>query len=144
MFFGKIEALKQYISSDCFMGVSNLLSKSLKGEIPFNEWILLENEMKAILLDKSNKAADTMEFHKLFSDIHITIQGRDIIYTCDNCSEVIQEYQEMVDYGLYKATDSINEFINDAGHFVLIGRDEAHCNILNEHSIKLVIKLKYA
>lgn len=120
----------------------NEFIKSVKNKnIEFDKWYCLdENEkIKALLLNKSNSNSDIKEYHKLNTDIHITIKGKDRIYIGSSDYIEIDNKIDENDYCLVNSK-TINEFSVNENEIVIINPGVIHCNILEKESIKIVIK----
>ncbi len=109
-----------------------------------NEWEFFDDEVlvKAVALSRSNYREGVLEFHKSYTDLHITIEGLDIMYTSHEISETIEPYQEAGDYALV-LSPTLNANKIPPGHFILIPPNEIHANQLEgENPLKVVFKLK--
>ena len=142
MIKGKFEDLTQLIGLESFDKVAYFIAQLKLGSIGANQWVYFDHQQyfKAIGLATSNLNDSVKEYHKKFSDIHILIKGSDDIFLGENVLEVVEPYQEALDYSLVKATTS--GIINIIpGDFVIIEPEEIHCNVIAENSLKLVVKI---
>lgn len=109
--------------------------------IEFEKWYYVnENKkIKLIVLNKSNSGNDVKEYHKLNTDFHITIKGKDKIYIGNSDFIEIDNKIMEDDYCLVKAK-TINEISVNENELLMINPEVVHCNILEKESIKMVIK----
>lgn len=144
MLTGNLQLLQSYTGEKTFYAIADFNRKALKGLYPKGEWIFIDNVagIKALVLDRSNDSDALKEFHRLFIDIHIPLKGSDRFFLADEITEVVQSYQQEPDYSIVKA-DTSREILLAVGDFVLVEPGEVHCNILDQGSIKTVIKLPF-
>lgn len=142
MITGKLEDLKDFIDFDNFNKIVNFVESAKSNNVKVGEWNFLNDaSLKAIVLNKSNMETDVKEFHKIYTDVHITIIGVDTLFLGNEISEIVEEYQENGDYSLVKSeTIASNEIYPN--HFGILNPEEIHCNILQENSLKVVVKIK--
>jgi YhcH/YjgK/YiaL family protein len=144
MITGKLEDLKDFIEIDIFNTIMAFISEVKSGEAEINQWKFFdENQfLKAVTLNKSNKQDDVKEYHKAYTDIHITLSGVDTIFIGNHATEIIEEYQELKDYSLVKAVSVSSKKIFP-NNFAFIKPKVIHCNVLEDQDpLKVVIKIK--
>ncbi|MBJ2126456.1 YhcH/YjgK/YiaL family protein [Flavobacterium sp. IB48] len=85
-----------------------------------------------------------LEAHKQLMDIHISLEGEDIVAFADVFSEVkeYQAYDELNDFALY-TSDYIKKFSIPKGYFCIIPNNFAHMALYEGHSDvkKVVVKM---
>lgn len=142
MITGKLDDLKNHIDIEFFNKIISFVKNAKSNDVTIGEWNLLnEDSLKAIVLNKSNTETDVKEYHKVYTDVHITLDGLDTMFIGNQITETVDEYQENGDYSLVRSeTIDSNEILPN--HFMLLKPEEIHCNILNENSLKVVIKIK--
>lgn len=121
--------------------VYNFIESVNKKSIEFDKWYYIDEnkKIKAILLNKSNSSSDIKEYHKLNTDIHITLKGKDKIFIGSSDYIEIDNKIDQDDYCLVNSK-TINEFLLNENEIVIINPGVIHCNILEKESIKIVIK----
>jgi len=142
MIKSKFEDLAGLIELEDFNKIAHFIAQLKSGSVEAGQWIYFDEQQyfKAIGLTTSNLNDSVKEYHKIFSDIHILLKGSDDIFLGENVLEVVEPYQEALDYSLVKATTS--GIINIIpGDFVIIEPEEIHCNVIAENSLKLVVKI---
>jgi beta-galactosidase beta subunit len=139
---GKLDDLKNNIDIDFFNKIMNFVEIVKLNNVSIGEWNMLsEDSLKAIVLNKSNTDSNIKEYHKVYTDVHITIHGLDTMFFGNKIIETVDEYQENGDYSLVKS-ETIGSNKIFPNYFMLLKPEEIHCNILNENSLKVVIKIK--
>ena len=141
---GELNELKNFMKADSFHKVIAYIEQVKEKTAGISEWVFFDGEevVKAIALNKSNYKETVKEFHKTYTDIHITISGVDTIFTGDQVTGVIEPYQESGDYSLVQSP-SVTASKILPGHFAVIPPNEIHSNELaGESPLKVVIKLK--
>jgi beta-galactosidase beta subunit len=144
MITGKLEDLKDFIEINTFNTIMAFISEVRSGKAEINKWHCFdENQfLKAVPLNKSNKQDDVKEYHKIYTDIHITLSGVDTIFIGNRIDEIVEEYQELSDYSLVKALSVSSKKIFP-NHFAIIKSKVLHCNVLEDQDpLKVVIKIK--
>lgn len=85
-----------------------------------------------------------LEAHKKLMDIHITLQGVDVIAYADVFSEVTKhsDYNESDDYALFQSSQ-VKKLIIPMNYFCIIPNNFAHMALYKGHSDvkKIVVKL---
>lgn len=144
MILDSLNNLSKYIDAESFNIILLHLEKLKSGEEELNSWKVFDEDsnLKAIALNNSGDHDALKEYHKIYTDIHITIQGTDVMFIGNEISETQEEYDESKDYGLVKSpTVSSATLLKD--NFALIKPNILHCNILDKpNSLKLVVKIK--
>ncbi|SHG94736.1 YhcH/YjgK/YiaL family protein [Flavobacterium defluvii] len=109
----------------------------------------ISNEITLIPI-QSKKVSESfdeniLEAHKKLMDIHITLNGIDVIAYADVNREVeeYKKYIEADDYALFKS-NTIKEIIIPKGYFCIIPNNFAHMALYKGHSDvkKIVVKLR--
>jgi len=146
MITDRIENIGKY--SLLFSGVSRLIkileSKQLsdinsKESIDGIDLIPIFSDSLSAIFDES-----VLEAHKILMDIHITLEGTDIIAYADlkNEATIFQEYDETNDYLLAKSGE-IKTLTVPKGYFCIIPNTFAHMALYKNHSKvkKMVVKM---
>lgn len=144
MISGNLKDLKNFVDIDIVNIINTFIKEVRFGNVDLNQWKYFDgiDYLKAIPLNKSNKQDDVKEYHKEYTDIHITISGTDTIFIGNVVTEVIEEYQVLNDYSLVNSVTEISEKIFP-DNFVIIKPKTLHCNILEgQDPLKIVIKIK--
>ena len=141
---GTFNLLEATMKAESFQLLQRYIERVKQGTVPVLEWEYFNGEEleKAILLNKSNYNEHIKEYHKAFTDIHITISGEDIIYLGEAITTVAEPYQENGDYCLVESPTTSTAQI-PPGHFAILKPTEIHSNLLSgENALKVVIKFK--
>lgn len=106
------------------------------------KWLDLaeDSSVKAIVLNSSGNSPELMEVHLKYVDIHITLFGKDLLYTCEEDFTDEKCYLPEEDYKLVKA-ESMECSKIDSGQFVVIKTGIPHSNVIMTNSVKMVIKI---
>ena len=106
------------------------------------KWLELaeDSSVKAIVLNSSGHSPELMEVHLKYIDIHITLFGTDLLYTCKEGFIDKKSYLPEEDYQLIKA-ESKECWKIDSGQFAVIKTGIPHSNVLMKDSVKMVIKI---
>ena len=146
MIIDRIENIYKYKS--LFSGIDHLLTflntKSLL--------TIVEKEIHkdiALIPISSDSVSDTfdstvLEAHKTLMDIHITIEGTDVIAYSDLVTEatIFKAYDHVNDY-LLANSNSIKTIEVPTGYFCIIPNNFAHMALFNGHALvkKIVVKM---
>jgi len=147
MITDRIENIGKY--SLLFSGVSRLIkileSKQLsdinsKESIDGIDLIPIFSDSLSAIFDES-----VLEAHKILMDIHITLEGTDIIAYADlkNEATIFQGYDETNDYLLAKSSQ-IKIITVPKGYFCIIPNNFAHMALYDGHANvkKVVVKMQ--
>jgi YhcH/YjgK/YiaL family protein len=143
MILGELSTIGKYIDSKSFDSIMLFINKVKTSDVVIGEWIILGEELKALVLNKSGYNVGVFEAHSVFNDIHIVIDGSDTIYLGDKSRATIKNtYDEIGDYTLYNSHE-ISSCKLSENSFAFIPKEEIHSNqIEGESSKKIVIKIK--
>lgn len=140
MIFDCLKNIKNYSS---LIEFSDLIFEYLEkaSSIAFSEWIEVSPSIKFIKLN-SFSSDDLYEFHKAYTDIHITLQGIDEISIGSKKNlELVKEFNSHADYQQCK-TKKIASLQNTPDFFCAIFPNEPHRNtFIQQNSHKIVFKL---
>lgn len=94
--------------------------------------------------DKSNDKSNILEAHRIWSDIHYTISGKDkIIYKpVDQCLNIFKEYLTDEDYVLFNESE-VDSLTLCEGLFCVIDPSMAHNALIGEKGSVYKIVFKY-
>lgn len=143
MILGELASLKNYTDTMSYNLIVSLIDKVKLNTVPVGEWIILNEDIKGVVLTKSGYNEGVFEAHSIYNDIHIVIEGQDTIYLGDKYSSVVKSvYDEKGDYTLYNSQICSTVKMNK-NMFAFIAKEEIHTNqIEGDLSKKIVIKLK--
>lgn len=116
-------------------------SKNWENE-PFEKFILKPDELFVIhanptLLSKENQV---LEYHKKYLDIHILLEGEEIIghKPLLECTLEKQAFNQEDDFGLFQDTPT-SYFCLKPNHFAIVFPEDAHAPIIGEGKVKKLI-----
>lgn len=140
MITGKVSELGKYIGEDQAKLIREFIQE-VKRDPVFGQFKVLSDQLRGIVLHKSNFKENVFEAHRRDEDIHIVLQGEDLMILGDeDLAEVTTPYVAQDDYTLFNS-ESIGTIKVSADQFVMLMRDEIHTNLItNEETIKIVIK----
>ncbi|MBC8883223.1 YhcH/YjgK/YiaL family protein [Flavobacterium piscinae] len=139
----KMEALHSFFNQNELDFIKKNILRVKQNQINFGEWFIYDESLKLILLNSSNLNDEVKEFHKINTDVHLTISGKDTFYIGDDFYEVLEDNLNDQDYCLVKSnTEHLVEIYEN--QFVIVKPGIIHCNVLDKEAIKLVIKKKNA
>jgi YhcH/YjgK/YiaL family protein len=143
MILGELETLKNHIELKNFDSIIMFIDKVKANDVVIGEWIILNEELKALVLCKSGYVDGVFESHTVFNDIHIVIDGSDTIYLGDKSQSSIKTpYDEKGDYTLY-FSEILTSCKMNKNSFAFIPKEVIHTNqIEGEYSKKIVVKIK--
>jgi len=104
------------------------------------KWEDFGDGVRAVYLVSGAASADVLEFHRVNTDIHLTVRGRDSMHVGSADAETVQLYDPEKDFGLVKAM-APKVYDIEAGHFLLIKPGVPHINLLDAGSGKIVFKI---
>ncbi|GEM_PF-4433480 len=138
-----LDEIKSHIGCEAFIFLQDLLANPSSAEAYIGKWVhFSENKpVKCILLAQSASSKEVMEYHNQYSDIHVTLSGKDRMYVGENVKETIKNFDSVEDYGLVKVRKS-KKYLIRSGSFMLIKPGVLHVNLLESGAIKVVFKLK--
>ncbi|MDX6190126.1 YhcH/YjgK/YiaL family protein [Flavobacterium sp. Fl-318] len=110
---------------------------------------VIDNNITLIPINSESVTAEfngkILEAHKRLMDIHITVEGYDVIAYADVDSEVEEylQYNEADDYALF-TSDLIKKIVVPKGYFCIIPNNFAHMALYDGHVNvkKIVVKLQ--
>lgn len=140
MIIDQLSQIKKYTPHDEL--ISEFVHNVKLNTVITGEWIYLNNEIKALVLIKSNYSENIFESHTKYDDLHIVVNGTDTIFLGDSENALLkEEYNQIGDYTLFTSdTKSTTQIKEDM--FALINKGEIHSNkIEGDFSKKVVIKL---
>lgn len=143
MIEGTLQELKMHLGERSFGLLMSYIEKTKAQPGSVGEWTFFDDEKlaKAILLNKSNYKEGVKEYHKAFTDLHITLYGSDTIFTGEDVIETIEAYQQAGDYALVNAPTTGSSIINP-DNFAIIVPNQIHANELKgDNPLKIVCKL---
>lgn len=141
---GAFNELETMMKASSFQLLEQFVDRVKKGAVPVLEWEYFNGDEleKAIVLNKSNYQEKIKEYHRAFTDIHITLSGEDTIFLGDEISAITEPYQENGDYCLVESP-TVNTARIPPGHFAILKPTEIHSNLLaGNNPLKVVIKFK--
>ncbi len=141
MIFGKIENLAFHLRH--LENVNKLLDSLLDWRsMDHDFWYDFAPKIRGIRLLDWNRNENVFESHKYHVDLHLTLDGTDIIRFCEsNDIEVISPYDSDKDCSLFRVSE-FREIALRTGEWALIFPDEVHRNYFaDEVTEKLVVKL---
>lgn len=141
MTIGYLKDLAKFIPADCAASVHTFIENVKLQKAGVGEWIILQPEMKALLLESSAYNAGVFESNKIFRDIHIVLRGTDTLYLGSMEYELKNEYVETGDYTLFNSEIAASVKLNE-NMFAIIEQGLLHSNHLEPGSQKIVIKIK--
>jgi YhcH/YjgK/YiaL family protein len=131
--FREINQLVDVISKQSLQEISEKVSKGDITLIPLHSEGVSENFDPTIL-----------ESHKVLMDIHITLEGLDVIAFSDleNETRPVKDYDDANDYSL-STSDTIKILSVPAGYFCIIPNNFAHMALYKGHRDvkKIVVKM---
>lgn len=142
MIFDHVNNLEHYGSvNSLFNSVRSVINDITAFE--FNKWIVINNRLKLIRLDRFSEG-EIFEFHKKYIDVHITIDGIDELFLGDSMkSKLIGGFDTEKDYQLSEAA-SILSVKSTSGFFTAFIPGELHRNkFIEDNTTKVVCKLAY-
>ncbi len=144
MITGKLQELQDHLTAEEYQSVHDFVEKAKSDGIIANDWnpISVGRIERAIVLNERGSEPHMKEFHKIFSDIHITIEGLDKLFIGTQIDEVISEYDEDKDFSLVKSPTTTTLELKPI-EFALIRPGLLHINSLGKDSRKIVFKLRY-
>lgn len=142
MISGNIVDLKNYIDAKKAQLIISFLEELKSSDMKIGEWIFLSDDLKVLLLDKSNYVKGVYEAHKVYKDVHIVIKGLDTLHFANQeISNESKVYDEQADYSLFNSEDlfSVKLLPNS---FTIINQNEQHTNQIEDSlTLKLVAKI---
>jgi beta-galactosidase beta subunit len=137
--------LPQSKLADCFPESAReaalaFADEARKGQKTPGNWEDFGSGIRAVYLVSGAASADVLEFHRINTDIHLTVNGRDSMHVGSADAETVQPYDQDKDFGLVKAV-SPKVFSIGQGHFLLIKPCVPHINLLDAGSGKIVFKI---
>ena len=146
MITDKIENLMLY--SKMYPEINELIGILKKNELDFLSEKLITANLTLIPISSKETSSTfdntLLEAHKRLMDIHITLQGVDVIAYADVFTEVDnhQEYNESDDYALFKS-NQIKTITLPENYFCIIPNNFAHMALYKGHLNvkKVVVKL---
>lgn len=142
MIVGDIKDIFMHIGEEDALIVNNYIEEANKNR-EYGVWTELSEGLRGLTLNKSGFKENIFEYHQIYQDIHITLEGVDKIFLGNNVGKSsIQVYDEKNDYALF-SSNKICEIEILPNSFVIINPFELHTNkIKNDNTIKVVIKRK--
>ena len=142
--------LGQYIKTPARKVIESFINAIDETSIPGNYHLLNDEIYANIILDKTKKLTDcSIESHDLYTDIHITLLGSEIIRVYDRkCLETKVDYNPLKDIQFYHDSNNYSSIVvNRPGFFTMLLPRDAHrpmesVDNLPEPIIKVVIKIK--
>ncbi|MEP0986291.1 YhcH/YjgK/YiaL family protein [Ekhidna sp.] len=132
--------LKNFISSFTNARVEELLSIDWNDR-EIGRWYDLGGNNKLIFLDRGTSEADIKEYHKVYTDIHIVLEGKDFIQIGSSIENYIEEYNATDDYALVKS-HTTDEVVLEENEMLLLEPYQLHSNFLSKDSRKVVLKIE--
>lgn len=139
----KVSDINRFLGLNALHYLHELLNQVDTNDYQIGKWKFFSEDIcsKCVILNKSSETPEIMEYHKEYSDIHITLLGRDKMLVGGEVSEIVQDYSRDSDFGLVKV-ENFKEQLISKGEFILLEPEIPHVNLLEPGSIKVVFKIK--
>lgn len=142
MLYDRFENIERYACLLPCISIKAFLEKEMN-HLAFEEWFELSPQLKVIKLNRCSTTED-FEFHKKYTDVHLTTAGVDEILLGDHVNaSLVASFDEAKDYQLVH-TKTVTAVKSCQGFFTALLPGEIHRNsFLKPYTTKLVFKLLY-